>query len=158
MKKTLICFLSFIFISSVGLRSAQESTGLEEYNGKYWSEMDKLGKAYFLQGFLTGVKAVYYEEKWFKESYENPDYPDSMDKEKAKVIQEVLDDIKSVFNIFGLSYGKLVDGLDAVYKSEENRVIPIHRVLTPVAENIKGEIDDSSLKDYIDELRDEFTK
>jgi hypothetical protein len=158
MKKTLICFLSFIFISSVGLRSAQEATGLEEYDGKFWSELDKVGKVSYLQGFLTGVKAVYYEEKWFKESYEDTDYPDSMDKEKAKVIQEVLDDIKSVFNIFGLSYGKLVDGLDAVYKSEENRVIPIHRVLTPIAENIKGEIDDSSLKDSITDLRAEFTK
>lgn len=158
MKKILICFLSFIFISSVGLCSAQEATGLEKYDGKFWSEMENLAKVYFLEGFLIGVKAVYYEEKWFKESYEDPDYPDTMDKEKAKVIQEVLDDIKSVFNIFGLSYGKLVDGLDAVYKSEENRVIPIHRVITPVAENIKGEIDDSSLQDSIADLRDEFTK
>lgn len=157
MKKILVCFL-IIFISSVGLRSAQESTGLEQYDGKFWSEMENLSKVYFLDGFLTGVKAVYYEEKWFKESHEDPDYPDTMDKEKAKVIQEVLDDIKSVFNIFGLSLGKLSDGLDAVYKSEDNRVIPIHRVISPVAENLKGELDDSSLKDYIDELKKEYTK
>jgi hypothetical protein len=158
MKKILICFLSFIFISSVGLRSAQEATGLERYDGKFWSEMEEFVKAYFLEGFLSGVKAVYYEEKWFKEAYENPDYSDSMDKEKAKVIQEVLDDIKSAFNIFGLSYRKLVDGLDAVYKSEENRVIPIHRVITPVAENIKGEMNDSSFQECIVELRNEYTK
>jgi hypothetical protein len=157
MKKILVCFL-IIFISSVGLRSAQESTGLEQYDGKFWSEMENLSKVYFLDGFLTGVKAVYYEEKWFKESHEDPDYPDTMDKEKAKVIQEVLDDIKSVFNIFGLSLGKLSDGLDAVYKNEDNRVIPIHRVISPVAENLKGELDDSSLKDYIDELKKEYTK
>ncbi len=158
MKKILIYFLSFIFISSVGLRSAQEATGLEEYDGKFWSEMEKFAKAYFLEGFLSGVRAVYYEEKWFKEAYENPDYPDLMDKEKAKVIQEVLDDIKSAFNIFGLSYRKLVDGLDAVYKSEENRVIPIHRVITPVAENRRGEMNDSSFQECIVELRNEYTK
>ncbi len=158
MKKILICFLSFIFISSVGLRSAQEATGLEKYDGKFWSELEKFAKGYFLEGYLTGVKAVYYEEKWFKEAYEDPDYADAEDKKKAEVIQEVLDDIKSTFNIFGLSYGKLLAGLDTVYKSEENRVIPIYRVITPVAENIKGEINDSLLQDYIADLRDEYTK
>jgi hypothetical protein len=158
MKKIWICFLCVVLISSVGLCSAQETTGLEKYDGKFWSELEKLDKVYFLEGYLMGVKAVYYEEKWFKEAYEDPDYADAADKKKAEVIQEVLDDIKSTFNIFGLTYGKLVDGLDAVYKSEENRVIPIYRVLTPVAENLRGEINDSLLQDYIADLRDEYTK
>ena len=158
MKKILICFFSFIFISSAGLRSAQESTGLEKYEGKFWSELEKLDKVYFLEGFLMGVKAVYYETKWFKEAYEDPDYADAEDKKKAEVMQEVLDDIKATFNIFGLTYGKLVDGLDAVYKDQENRVIPIYRVLTPIAENLRGEINDNLLKDYIADLRDEYTK
>ncbi len=82
MKRIWIFFLSFIFISSVGLYSVQESTGLDEYDGKFWSEMEKLSKVYFLEGYLTGVKAVYYETKWFKEAYEDPDYADAEDKKK----------------------------------------------------------------------------
>ncbi len=158
MKKIWICFFSFMFISSLGLSCAQESTGLEKYDGKFWSEMEQLSKVYFLEGYLTGVKAVYYETKWFKEAYEDPAYTDTVDKEKAEAFQEVLDNIKAAFNIFELTYGKLVEGLDAVYKSEENRVIPIYMVISPVAENLKGELDDNTLKDYIAELRDEYKK
>ncbi len=158
MKKTLICIISLFFFCSVGLLLSQETTDLDDYNGKFWSGLEALEKVNFLQGFLTGIKAVYYETKYFKEAYEDPDYAETQDKEKAEVIEEVLNNIKATFNIFGLAYGKLVDGLDKVYKDEENRVIPIYRVINPIAENIKGEIDNDLLQDYLADLRDEYSK
>ena len=44
------------------------------------------------------------------------------------------------------------------YKEEENRVIPIHRIIIPIAENLKGEISDDLLQDYLADLRDIYTK
>ncbi len=158
MKKTLISLICFLFFFNFGLLISQETTDLDDYNGKFWSGLEALEKVNFLQGFLTGIKAVYYETKYFKEAYEDPDYAETQDKEKAEVMEEVLDNIKATFNVFGMAYGKLVDGLDKVYKDSENRVIPIYRVLSPIAENIRGELDNDLLQDYLADLRDEYSK
>lgn len=158
MKKTLICLVMVAFVCSTALHSTQEKVDLDDYDGKFWTDMEGLSKVYFLEGFLQGIKAVYYKTKEIKEAYSDPDIADAKDKQAAEVMGFILEEIKYYFNVFGLSYGDLQKGLDAVYKDEENRVIPIHRVLTPVAENIRGEISDDLLKDYIAELRDEYTK
>jgi hypothetical protein len=155
MKKILICLMSLVFVCSVGLLTAEEKDPLDEYEGKFWSELEALDKVCFLQGFLAGIRACHTEIKYYKEVLEDPE---EGDKDKAEVIGEVLDYIKSVFNCFGLSYGQLSDGLDALYKDEANKVIPINRVITAVAEKIKGEIDDASYNAYIVELRDEYKK
>jgi len=158
MKKALICLICLLFFCNVGLLISQETTDLDDYNGKFWSGLEALEKVNFLQGFLTGIKAVYYETKYFKEAHEDPDYAETPDKEKAEVMEEVLNNIKATFNVFGMAYGKLVDGLDKVYKDSENRVIPIYRVLSPIAENIRGELDNDLLQDYLADLRDEYSK
>jgi hypothetical protein len=155
MKKILICLMSLVFVCSVGLLTAEEKDPLDEYEGKFWSGLEALDKVCFLQGFLAGIRACHTEIKYYKEVLEDPE---EGDKDKAEVIGEVLDYIKSVFNCFGLSYGQLSDGLDALYKDEANKVIPINRVITAVAEKIKGEIDDASYNAYIVELRDEYKK
>ena len=155
MKKILICLVSLVFICNVGLLTAQEKNPLDEYEGKFWSEMDALGKVIFLQGFLAGIRACHTEIKIYKEVHEGPEVND---KEKAEVMEYVLDYIKSIFNCFGLSYGQLNDGLDALYKDEANKVIPIYRVITAVAEKIRGEIDEASYNAYVAELRDEYKK
>ncbi len=155
MKKILICLMILVFIFSVGLLKAQEKDPLDEYEGKFWTEMDALGKVIFLQGFLAGIRACHTEIKIYKEAHEAPEVDD---KEKAEVMEYVLDYIKSVFNCFGLSYGQLTDGLDALYKEEANKVIPINRVITAVAEKIKGEIDEASYNAYVAELREEYKK
>lgn len=155
MKKTLICLMILVFVCSVSLLTAQEKDPLDEYEGKFWTGLEGLSKVNFLEGFLAGIRACYTEIKYYKEVLEDPA---EGDKNKAEVTGEVLDYIKSVFNCFGLSYGQLMDGLDALYKEEANKVIPINRVITAVAEKIKGEIDEASYNAYIAELREEYKK
>lgn len=158
MKKTLICLFILIFSCSIGLYSTQDQVDLDDYDGKFWTDMEDLVKVYFLEGFLQGIKAVYYKTKDWKEVYSDPEITDAEDRKKVDGINFVVEEIKYHFNVFGLSYGKLQGGLDTAYKEEENRVIPIHRIIIPVAENLKGEISDDLLQDYLADLRDEYTK
>lgn len=158
MKKTLICLFSLFFVCSIGLYSTQDQVDLDDYDGKFWADMEDLVKVYFLEGFLQGIKAVYYKTKDWKEAYSDPEIADTEDKKKVEGINFVVEEIKYHFNVFGLSYGKLQSGLDTAYKKEENRVIPIHRIIIPVAENLKGEISDDLLQDYLADLRDIYTK
>ncbi|MCK4758827.1 MAG: hypothetical protein KAT69_02195 [Candidatus Aminicenantes bacterium] len=158
MKKTLICLFSLFFLYSIGLYSTQDQEDLNEYDGKFWTDMPEIVKVYFLDGFLHGIKTVYYKTKEWKEVYSDPEIADAEDKKKVEGIDFVVEEIKYYFNVFGLSLGKLESGLDTAYKEEENRVIPIHRIIIPIAENLKGEISDDLLQDYLADLRDIYTK
>ena len=142
----------------MGLLSPEETSDLDDYNGEFWTELDELTKSPFLQGYAVGIKAVYYKTKEIKEVYSDPDIADAEDKKKAEVIDFVVEEIKYYYNAFGVSYKKLQRGLDDVYEDEENRVIPIHRVLTYVAEYLRGDMDYDLLQDYIADLRDEYAK
>ncbi len=158
MKKTLLCLISLFFLGSIGLYSTQDQVDLDDYDGKFWTDMEDIVRVYFLEGFLTGIKAVYYKTKDWKEVYSDPEITDEEDRKKVVGIDFVVEEIKYHFNVFGLSYGRLQSGLDAAYAEEENRVIPIHMIIIPVAENLKGEISDDLLKDYLADLRDIYTK
>jgi hypothetical protein len=158
MKKTFLCLLSLFIFCSIGLYSTQDEVDLDDYDGKFWTDMPEVVKVYFLEGFLTGIKAVYYKIKDWKEVYSDPEIADAEDLKKVEGINFVVEEIKYHFNVFGLSYDELQSGIDAAYREAENRVIPIHRIIIPVAENLKGEISDDLLQDYLADLRDIYTK
>ena len=158
MKKTMLCLISLFFLGSIGLYSTQNEPDLNQYDGKFWIDMPETVRVYFLDGFLLGIKTVYYKTKDWKDVYSDPEITDAEDRKKVEGINFVVEEIKFHFNVFGLTYDKLQSGLDAAYKDEENRVIPIHRIIIPVAENLKGDISDDLLQDYLADLRDIYTK
>ena len=158
MKKTMLCLISLFFLGSIGLYSTQNEPDLNQYDGKFWIDMPETVRVYFLDGFLLGIKTVYYKTRDWKDVYSDPEITDAEDRKKVEGIDFVIEEIKFHFNVFGLSLGKLEGGLNAAYKDEENRVIPIHRIIIPVAENLKGDISDDLLQDYLADLRDEYAK
>jgi len=138
---------------------AEQIKTLGQVNGRYWQSLSFDSKVTFLIAFDEGYKlAAPRGITWNLQKIVGDEKAAAVDKE-----------IKEMFKLEsylpeGMSYGEIAKGVDRIYESPENLVIPVKDVLTLVTRKVHGasqaDIDQSAarLRGFIHDIEEQRKK
>ncbi len=138
---------------------ADDFNSLDDFDGRWWNELNKSEKRKYVIGFFGGSEDVLTRLVTFSLDAAIDPQTGKLRAERANAVIDAASPVYAYLenNTVNVTIGQLVDGLDQTYRDYRNQRIPVHRGISVVADGIKGATEQEVTR-RVEEMRKEASQ